>query len=181
MLGQPFERFPRQVEPVEQRIGAFQRRQRAQRMAIMIEAAMVRHRGFQRILACMAEGRMADVVREAQRLGQILVEPQRARDAAPDLRDLDAVGQADAIMIAVGRDEHLRLVAQAAKGDRMDDAVAVALEIITRTADDAAQLGIAAPATLRRVAGAIGNAHLIGSTVSPASLLNRKPSPSAFL
>ena len=31
-------------------------------------------------------------------------------------------------MVAVGRDEHLRLVAQAAEGDRMDDAVAVALE-----------------------------------------------------
>src|SRR3546814_6390388 len=90
-------------------------------MAIMIEAAVHRHRGFQRILPRMAERRMADIVRQAQGFGQILVEPERARDAAADLRNLDTVGQADAIMIAVGRDEHLRLVTEAAKGDRMDE------------------------------------------------------------
>ena len=37
-------------------------------------------------------------------------------------------------MVAVGRDEHLGLVAQAAEGDRMDDAVAVALEDVARAA-----------------------------------------------
>ena len=37
-------------------------------------------------------------------------------------------------MIAVGRDEHLRLVAKAAEGDRMNDPVAVALEDVARTA-----------------------------------------------
>src|SRR3546814_11070176 len=86
------------------------------------------HRALERILPRMAKGWMADIVRETQRLGQILVEPERAGDAAADLRDLDAVGQANAVMIAVGRDEHLRLVAQAAKGERMDDAVAGALK-----------------------------------------------------
>src|SRR3546814_1242214 len=99
-------------------------------MAVVIEAAVRRHCGLQRILARVTEGRVADVVREAQGFGQILVEPERARDTAADLRDLDAVGQPDAIMLAVGRDEHLRLVAQAAEGDRMDDAVAVALKIV---------------------------------------------------
>ena len=49
-----------------------------------------------------------------------------------DLRDFDRVGQADPEMVAVGGDEHLRLVAQAAEGDRMDDAVAVALEDVAR-------------------------------------------------
>ena len=37
-------------------------------------------------------------------------------------------------MVAVGGDEHLRLVAQAAEGDRMDDPVAVALEGVARPA-----------------------------------------------
>src|SRR5690606_38704306 len=127
-------------------------RERTQRMAVVIEAAVRRHRGLQRILACVTEGRMADVVREAQGLRQILVEAERARDAATDLRDLDAVGQADAVMIAVGRDEHLRLVAQTPEGDRMDDAIAVALEIVARPAHDAAGLGMAAAAAARRVA-----------------------------
>ena len=57
----------------------------------------------------MAEGRMAEIMRKAQRLGQILVQPQRAGDHPPDLRDFEAVGQAGAVMIAIGRDEHLRL------------------------------------------------------------------------
>src|SRR5688500_13471812 len=42
------------------------------------------------------------------------------------------MGQPHAEMVAVGRDEHLRLVAQAAEGDRMDDPVAVALEDVAR-------------------------------------------------
>src|SRR3546814_4510321 len=105
----------------------------------------------------MAERRMADIVRQAKGFGQILVEPERARDAAADLRNLDTVGQADAIMIAVGRDEHLRLVTEAAKGDRMDDAVAVALEIVARAAHDAAGFWMAAAAAVFRAAGAVSD------------------------
>ena len=82
----------------------------------------------QRILAAMAERRVAEVVGQAQRLGQILVEAQRPGHGPADLRDFDRMGQPDPEMVAVGRDEHLRLVAQAAEGDRMDDPVAVALE-----------------------------------------------------
>src|SRR3546814_12975674 len=84
-------------------------------------------------------------------------------------------------MIAVGRDEHLRLVAQAAKGDRMDDAVAVALKGVARPPDDAAGFIVIPPARPRRVTGARGTRHSSGSTGSPASLSKRKPSPSAFL
>jgi hypothetical protein len=75
----------------------------------------------------MAEGRMADIVGEAERFGQVLVEPERAGDGPPDLRDLQAVGQADAIMVAVGRDEDLGLVPEPPERDGMDDQVAVAL------------------------------------------------------
>src|SRR3546814_3248685 len=94
----------------------------------MVEAAMRVERRLQRVLPRMAEGRMADVMRQAQRFGQVFVEAQRPRRRAADLRHLQAVGQADAEMIAVGRHEHLRLVAQAAEGDAVDDAVAVPLE-----------------------------------------------------
>ena len=128
MLGEPLERFPAQIEPVEIGIGIFERGHEPQRVGVVIEPAGIGERRGQRVLAAMAERRMAKVVREAQGLGQILVEPEDARHRPPDLRDLDRVGQADAEMVAVGGDEHLRLVAQAAEGDRMDDAVAVALE-----------------------------------------------------
>src|SRR3546814_19543730 len=124
-------------------------------MTIMVEAACDRHRVFQRILPRRAEGRMADIVRQAQSFGQILVKPKRARDAAADLRNLDTVGQANAIMVAVGGDEHLRLVTEAAKGDRMDDAVAVALEIVARAANAATGIWMAEAGGVFRAAGAV--------------------------
>ena len=80
----------------------------------------------------MAERRMADIVGEAKRLGQILVEPERAGDGAADLGDFEAVGEPDPEMIAVGSDEDLGLVAKPPERDRMDDPVAVALEGVAR-------------------------------------------------
>ena len=105
------------------------------RVGIVIEAAGIGHRRLQRVLAGMAEGRMADIVGEAERLGQILVEAERAGHGPADLRDFEAVGQADPEMVAVGRDEDLGLVAQAPERDRMDDPVAVALEGVARARD----------------------------------------------
>ena len=124
-------------------------------MGVVIEAAIRRQARLQRILPRMAERRVADVVREAERLGQILVEAERAGDGAADLRDLQAMGQADAIMIAIGRDEHLRLVPEAAKGDRMDDAVTIALESIARAAGGGCGFGVLATTRLPRVAGEV--------------------------
>jgi hypothetical protein len=95
---------------------------------------------------------MADVMGEAQRLGQILVKAQRTRDRPPDLGDLKAMGQANAKMVAVGRDEDLRLVAEPPETDRMNDAVAVALEGSAGPARFAGDLEMLATATERGVA-----------------------------
>src|SRR5215217_337642 len=54
-------------------------------------------------------------------------------------------------MVAIGSDEDLGLVAQAAKGDRMNDAVAVALEDVPGTAGTVVALGMEPPARARRV------------------------------
>ena len=110
MLGQALQRLPAEVEPVEARIGAFQPGQQPDRVGIVIEAAGRRHRRLKHVLAGMAEGRVADIVGEAERLGQILVEAERAGDGPADLRDFEAVGEPDPEMIAVGRDEDLGLV-----------------------------------------------------------------------
>jgi hypothetical protein len=82
----------------------------------------------------MAEGRVADIVGKAERLRQILIDAQGARQRAADLRDLQAVGQANPEMIAIGRDEYLRLVPQPPERDRVDDAIPVALKGIARPA-----------------------------------------------
>ena len=78
----------------------------------------------------MAERRMAEVVRQRQRLGEVLVEPERARQRAGDLGDFERMGEPGAVMVALVIDEHLRLVRQPAERGRMDDAVAVAPEVV---------------------------------------------------
>ena len=81
---------------------------------------------------------MAEVVAEADRLGEVLVEGERAGDGAGDLRDLERMGHARAVVVALGRDEHLRLVLQAPEGLAVHDPVAIALQ---RRAQRAVGLG----------------------------------------
>ena len=119
----------------------------------MVEAAEGRHGRRQRPLAGMPEGRMAEVVRQRQRLGQVLVQPQHAGDGAGDLRHLQAVGQPRAVMVALVEHEHLRLVGEAAEGRGMHDAVAVALE---GRAHGAGGLGVDAPGA-RFGSGCVGS------------------------
>ena len=71
---------------------------------------------------------MAEVVAEADRLGEVLVERQRAGHGAGDLRDLERVRQAGAEVVALGRDEHLGLVLQAPEGLAVHDPIAIALQ-----------------------------------------------------
>ena len=76
----------------------------------------------------MAEGRVAQVVGQGNRLGQVLVEPQRPGDGAADGGHFNRVGQPGTEVVARAVEEHLRLVFQAAEGARVDDPRAVALE-----------------------------------------------------
>ena len=89
MLDQAFERLPGEIEAVEARIFLFERGDHAERLGIVVEAAGIRHRGVERALAGMAEGRMAEIVGERQGLGEILVDAQasgRARGRSAPLR-----------------------------------------------------------------------------------------------
>jgi hypothetical protein len=76
----------------------------------------------------MTEWRMSKIVRQRQRLGQILIQTKTARHAAGDLSHFDAVSQSGSKVIAMGGNEDLRLMFQAPKSGRVDDPVAVALE-----------------------------------------------------
>ena len=69
MLDDAFERLPRQVEPVELGIAAFETGQDSQCLIIVRKAAEPRHLGIQRFFASMAKGGMAEVVSERQGLG----------------------------------------------------------------------------------------------------------------
>ena len=80
------------------------------------------------LLADVPERRVPEVVAEADRLDQILVQAQRPRDRARDRRHLERVRQPRAVVVAQRRHEHLRLVRQPAKRLAVHDPVAVALE-----------------------------------------------------
>jgi hypothetical protein len=133
-------------------------------MRIVIEPTGLGHRLLKRILAGMAEGRMADIMGKAERFGQILVEAKRARQGTADLGDFQAVGQPDPEMIAVGSDEYLRLVTKAPERDRVDDSVAVALERVARSPAAASPFGMEPAARARRI-GSVSDRrpHLSGN------------------
>jgi hypothetical protein len=67
------------------------------------------------ILAGVAEGRVPEVVAEADCLDEILVQPERAGDSARDPGRLERVGQARAEVVLRRIDPDLGLVAEPAK------------------------------------------------------------------
>ena len=116
----------------------------AQRVLVVAKAAAeaLAQAVVEHVLADVAEGRVAEVVAQPDRLGEVLVEAQRARDGARDLRDLERVGQPRAEVVALGRDEDLGLVLEAPERLGVHDPVAVALQ---RRAQPAVVLGPRAP------------------------------------
>ena len=120
--------------------GEVQRLGDPQRLLVVAEAAAeaLLQRGVERLLARVAEGRMAHVVAEPDRLDEVLVQPQRPRDAARDPGRLERVRHPRAVVVAGGIDEDLRLALQAPERLRVQDPVAVALE---RRAQAAVVLG----------------------------------------
>src|SRR6478752_422210 len=128
VLDQAFQGLPSEVEAVKGGIAALQRRDDTQRLGVVIEAAEGGETFIERALAGMAERRMAEIVRERQRFGEIFVESQGAGERTRDLRHFKRVGEPGAVVVALVEYEHLGLVLEAAKGRRMDDAIAVAAE-----------------------------------------------------
>src|SRR5262249_46798711 len=91
VLQDAFARLEGEVQAAEARIALFEFVDDAQRLQVVLEAAVVAHAVVERVLARVAERRVAEIVREADRLDEILVERQRARDGPRDLRDLERV------------------------------------------------------------------------------------------
>ena len=116
-------------------------------------AAVARQAARQRLLAGVPEGGVPQVVAQRDGLGQILVEPQRAGDGARDLGHFQRVGEPRAVVVALGGQEHLRLVGQAAERLGMEDLVAVALEVV---AQDVGGGRAVAPLAFRRARGVLG-------------------------
>ena len=64
----------------------------AEALEVVLEAAVVGHELVERVLAGVAEGRVAEVVGEGDGFGEVLVEAEGAGDGAGDLRRLRGCG-----------------------------------------------------------------------------------------
>ena len=83
-------------------LGQVQRLGDPQRLLVVPEspAEALLQRRVERLLAGMAERRVPHVVAEPDRLDEVFVEPQCARDAAGDPRRLQRVGHPRAVVVA---------------------------------------------------------------------------------
>ena len=76
MLEDALPRFEAEIQAVELWVAALQPIHDTQALQIVLKAAKLRHAGVERILPCVAERCMAKVVRQTDRLHQILIEAQ---------------------------------------------------------------------------------------------------------
>ena len=86
------------------------------------------HDFIKQLLTRLPEGGMPQVVPQGDGFGEVLVEQEGTGYGAAYLADLDGVGEAGAMVIAVVREVDLGFMLQTAKGEGVDDAVAVVLE-----------------------------------------------------
>ena len=124
----------------------------------MIEAAEGIQALVKRAFAGVSERRMAKVMRKSKRLGEVLVEAKRTRQRARHLRHLERVCQPGAVVVALVKHEHLRLMLKPSEGGGVDDAVAIAAE---RAAAFARELRMK-PATAPFRVASIGRARRCG-------------------
>jgi len=132
MFDEPFQGLPSQIESIEGRVAAFELGDNSQRLGVMIEAAVRSHQFVEHILAGVAKRRMAKIMGKRKRLGEIVVEAERTGKRARDLTDFERMGEPGAEMVALVRNEDLRLVGQPPERRAMDDAVAIALKYRAR-------------------------------------------------
>ena len=75
----------------------------------------------ERVFPGVAEGRVAHVVTEADRLDEILVQPEGARDDSRDRGRLEGMRHSRPVVVAARVDEHLRLSLEPAERLRVHD------------------------------------------------------------
>src|SRR5882762_3029960 len=127
MLDDALANFKSEIQTWKIEIALFELLNDAQRVQIVIKKAAVRaHQLVELPLAGMAERRMADVVDESERFGELGVQAQGGSNGARDLRDFQRVRQPVSEVVGIARGENLRLCLEAPEGSRVNDAIAIA-------------------------------------------------------
>ena len=159
VLDQPFECLPGKIEPVKADVAPFERGHHPERLRVVIKSASQCKTAVERPLSCMTERWMTEVVCETQGFCEVLVETQGTGKRASNLCNLQRVREPAAVVVALMKDEHLRLVRQPAKGRRVNDAIAIAPKGVARGAWRLAMQPAAASARI----GCVGRAGNCGN------------------
>ena len=96
--------------------------------ALLIVLIAARTDAVQCGFACVPEGGVPEVMPQCDRFGEIFIEPQRPCHRAGDLCHFQRMRQAGAVMVADGREKHLRFALEPPERCAMQDAVTVTLE-----------------------------------------------------
>src|SRR5215211_695234 len=128
MLAHTLAHFPSEVQAGEFGVTLFQLCDDAQGLPVVVKATVILHEAGESHFTRMPERRMTEIVRETDRLDQVLVGAEGTCQRAPDLSHLQRVREAGAEIVAFVIDEYLRLVFEPAECCGVNDAVAVALK-----------------------------------------------------
>ena len=93
----------------------------------MIKATKILHRAVERVFASMAKWRVAQIMRQRDSLGQIIIQPQGAGHRPGNLGDFKRMRQPRAKIVTFMIHKHLCFVFETTERARMDDPVTVAL------------------------------------------------------
>jgi hypothetical protein len=131
MLDDSLANFEGEVQAPEGGIALLEIFDDAERVQVVVEEeSMLAHGGVERLFSGVAEGRVADVVDKGEDFGEIDIEAEGSGDGAGDLRDFERVGESVSEVVRVAASKDLRLGFETAEGAGVNDAVAVALEVV---------------------------------------------------
>ena len=100
VLPQTFAHFEGQIQSRKIGISVLKQLNHAQTLPVMLEAAVIAHAFGKYFFARMSERRMAEIVRQRDRFGEIFIERKSARDCPADRRDLNRMRKPRPQMIA---------------------------------------------------------------------------------
>ena len=128
MLGKSEACFVGQVQAEEGGVRVFEQIDNAERLAVVLESADLGSEAVEGLFAGVAEGRVSQIVGQADRLGQALVEAEGLGDGPSYLGDFNGMSEPGSVEVVETGCKDLRLAFEASKGRAVNDAVAVALE-----------------------------------------------------
>ncbi len=100
----------------------------AKALAVVLEPTVVTQESVEHALPRVTEGRVAQIVGENNRLGQVLVRAECTSHGASDLRHLQGMGETVSKVVPLMANEDLRLVLEPPERGRVDDAVTIPLK-----------------------------------------------------